>query len=265
MDEFKVHLPDVDVLFHVKHHILKADRHDILIVAGGRKPDNNWLQYVVAGGRKSDDKWVPYMGVQRKVFCADKGVEYCISNDLLPYLLFGDQDSTQKKYYDDVAARGTIVKTFPSLKDDTDLQLVLNEIPENATSIVATGIWGGRYDHLFSNVYSLLTCQDRLECPILLADEQELMILLQDTKEVKLNFLYSKKVEAISILPLSASATVSIDGVYWPLDKEVVSQTKPYAISNQLADVEACDEKNNKIQCICHQGKIGLYIKWHTV
>ncbi len=247
MATFKVPLCNVHALFHVKHTIRNTDRHDVLVVAGGRKPDEKWLRDAVQ---------------QRTVFCADKGAKYCMDNRILPHGIWGDHDSTDEEYYESAKKLGVPVQTFSSFKDDTDLQLVLAEIPAETTSLVATGIWGGRFDHLFSNVYSLQACQDRLACPTLLADEQELMVLLQDEMSVILDFVDTEQVEYVSLLPLGVTTVVSLEGVYWPLDKEVLLQTRPYAISNQLLIDDASGLHQNHLQCTCHEGKLGLYIKW---
>lgn len=122
-------------MFHVKHHA--ADT--LLVVAGGRGPKTEWLHSV------SSDK---------KIYCADRGAEYCLAAGCVPAELFGDCDSSSQAVYRQARAAGTAVHSFNPAKDDTDLQLLLHNLPEG--DILASGIWGGRFDHLYSNVYTLL-------------------------------------------------------------------------------------------------------------
>lgn len=44
---------------------------------------------------------------------------------------------------------------------------------------MATGIWGGRFDHLYANIFSLLYHQKaKKDAAIILADHEEIMVLL---------------------------------------------------------------------------------------
>jgi thiamine pyrophosphokinase len=49
----------------------------------------------------------------------------------------------------------TLVKEFPVAKDHTDLQLLLAGIAAGPVVYLCSGVWGGRFDHLYSAVHSL--------------------------------------------------------------------------------------------------------------
>ena len=132
------------------------------------------------------------------------------------------------------------------------LQLLLKSMPSG--SLLATGIWGGRFDHLFSNVYTLLGVKQQRGGVVLLADEQELMLLLEADEDVELEL--HAEVEAVSLLPLSAETCVDFSGVHWPLKNAALKQLYPYAISNVPSGKDA------RLHCSCHAGAVGLYIRW---
>ena len=170
----------------------------------------------------------------------------------MPAELFGDCDSSSQAVYRQAQAAGTAVHSFNPAKDDTDLQLLLHNLPEG--DILASGIWGGRFDHLYSNVYTLLGVKKQRGCQVMLADDKEFMLLLTAGESVELKL--QTAAEAVSLLPLSESTTVDFTGVRWPLQQATLRQLYPYAISNEVnADAE-------KICCTCHSGALGLYIRW---
>ncbi|MGM9529590.1 MAG: thiamine diphosphokinase [Phascolarctobacterium sp.] len=228
-----------DTLFHVK----QAEAVPInLLLAGGRAPSNEWLQEL---------KKLSHIAA---VYCADKGASYALMAGLSPALVVGDCDSASEQVYKQAQSLGARLDVHPPAKDDTDLQLLLSQLPHG--NLVATGIWGGRFDHLFSNVYSLLSFKEQRYCQVVLADDKEMMVLLTANEGVELSFSTPAKVHAISLLPLGAQSCVSIAGVRWPLKQAELTQYRSYAISNELV--------GQSISCSCHSGKLGLYLHWQV-
>lgn len=211
-----------------------------LALAGGREPAGSWL--------KALREAYP----DAAIYCADKGLAYCLQNSIIPSYVFGDADSAGQELFAEAKALGVEVAQYPAEKDDTDLQLLLSKLP--SSDLIISGVFGGRLDHLYSNIFSLLAMQEKQMRHIILADDKELLILLQPEDEVKLEFAASFKdlLEAISLLPLTEKAEVTLTGVHWPLKNAVLELKRPYAISNVL-------EKGAELTCSCAQGKIGLY------
>lgn len=202
---------------------------------------------VVAGGRTPDISWLQEAAVDKTVYCADKGIEICMESDLIPDEIYGDGDSAEQQLYWQASALGTKVRSFNPEKDDTDLQLLLKNIP--ASDLVCTGVWGGRFDHLYSNVFSLLAYKLQQQAQVILADEQEVMLLLNTQESVKLKF--TKQPTALSLLPLGKDTVVNLEGVHWPLSNAKIKLLQPYAISNI---------PEQKCICQCMQGIVGVYV-----
>lgn len=235
MDALKMTVPGAQLLFHVKHC-----------------PGNTNL--VIAGGRSPATAWLASLRDYASVHCADKGAQYALAAGLVPTCVFGDEDSATQGTFAQAASLGAQVARFPAYKDDTDLQLLLANLPKE--NVLATGIWGGRFDHLFSNVYSLLAHKRKQDVQVVLADERELLVLLTADEAVEISFDAPSAVEAISLLPLDATNNLSITGVEWELEKAELMQARPYAISNVLA------QGNTSCCCKVHAGAVGLYISW---
>ncbi|MBQ7883648.1 MAG: thiamine diphosphokinase [Phascolarctobacterium sp.] len=202
---------------------------------------------VVAGGRAPQIDWLKEAASDKKVYCADKGIEVCMEADIIPEELYGDGDSADAQLYWQTSALGTKVRTFPTAKDDTDLQLLLQNLP--AGDVICSGVWGGRFDHLYSNVFSLLAVKEKIKNKVILADEKEVMLLLTGDEAVKISL--KKNVKALSLLPLSDSTRVTLENVRWQLQEAELKLLHPYAISN-------IPEK--EFTCSCLAGKLGLYL-----
>ena len=132
----------------------------------------------VAGGRFPSDKYFLKLAANKKIFAIDKGIELCHKLKILPEILIGDFDSANKIFVDWAIENKIPIEKYPVEKDFTDLQLALNKFDKNFSAIV-TGIFGGRFDHLFSNIF---TCANYKN--IFLADDKEIIFYLRENQSV---------------------------------------------------------------------------------
>ena len=161
MEELNFQLPQGLMKLVSPFHVKRNAQPSLLLVAGGRQPQNEWLRYAAK---------------DKAVYCADLGAAYCLEAELVPAAVYGDGDSADSMVYEWAEKAGAALRKYPPAKDDTDLQLLLAALPEG--DLLATGIWGGRFDHLYSNVFSLLAFKEQRKCQVLLADDKEIMLLL---------------------------------------------------------------------------------------
>ena len=117
----------------------------------------NETKLVVAGGRTPEIPWLQEVAATKKLYCADKGIEVCLKANLVPASLFGDGDSGSKEAYEKAQALGTKVESFPVEKDDTDLQLLLQNL--EGSDLICTGVWGGGLTTL-QQCFSLLSYKE---------------------------------------------------------------------------------------------------------
>ncbi len=214
---------------------------EILLVAGGRKPQISWLLDAAEN---------------RIVWAIDRGVNVCMEAGLLPALILGDADSASPKLWKAARTRGSETLLLPREKDETDLQMALRTVSERfgqATTLV-TGCWGGRFDHTWSNVFSVLGAVRReLNCAVLV-DHRELLAFINNGQSLTLR--HEKEPAAVSLIALSERCRgVSISGVHWPLKETVLEKDSPYAISNR-------PEEGKPTRVALDDGEMGVYVSW---
>lgn len=206
---------------------------------------------LMAGGRGPDPEWLKKAAADFPLYAADRGSDYCLRAGLWPVFACGDRDSGHAASWEQMKQRGCRIKTFLVNKDDTDLSLLLRELPDRAC-LLASGVWGGRADHLFANMLTLLNYQKERGGLVVMADDREILVFLE--KGERAEWEADKTPKAVSLLPFSPEAKVSISGVRWPLEHAILKQQNPYAISNRMAD--------RILGASCEEGTVGLYMTY---
>ena len=208
---------------------------------------------LVAGGRAPSPAWLQTAAVNRTLYAVDRGADACRAAALIPHLFIGDGDSASQETLAWLDRSHVVCKRFPSDKDKTDTQLTLDMVAENRNPfIILTGGFGGRFDHAFSLLYSVVGTHRHS----VLADDHEFLFILHGSDAVALKPHSVPK--CVSLLPLTSECRgVSLDGVHWPLSDAVLRQNQPYAISNRLEDPAGQITVKNKT------GDLALYLCWN--
>ena len=111
----------------------------ILLAAGGI-PDHSALP------KLSNQNWDHIVAV-------DHGGDWLARVEIPAQLLIGDLDSVSPEALSFHQAHGARISRFPSNKNESDLELALRSLPDEAGSeIHACGLWGGRFDHSCMNL-----------------------------------------------------------------------------------------------------------------
>jgi len=221
--------------------------HEMLVfVAGGREPDKEWLLELAK--------------INWPIWAIDRGLSYCLKAGINPELYIGDHDSISEEEL--LRAKNAMVEiiTFPPMKDLTDLQLSLKEASKRYknAAILLTGCWGGRFDHLYSILYSTIWAYDWNIATIAMADDKEIMYLMKGESSIRLDC--KKKPKNISLLALSDHCLgVNIDNVVWPLEDYTLYQKQPFAISNFLLTTS---EPNMSVNVSVKKGWLGVYLNF---
>lgn len=189
----------------------------------------------IGGGRFPSEKFFLQLAENRKIFCVDRGIELCHNLNILPKILIGDFDSANKNSLDWAKKNKIPIERHPVEKDFTDTQLAINfaERNEENFSAVMTGIFGGRIDHLFSNIF---TCANSAK-KFFLADDREIIFYLNGGESCEIYF--EKKPLAVSLLPISEICEgVTAKNLYWELNGAKLPQNFPNAVSNRIESTE---------------------------
>lgn len=212
---------------------------------------------LVAGGRAPDPTWLAQAASPLTVWCVDSGIDSCLASKVIPERLIGDGDSATSQGWAWGKSLGIPVEVYPPEKDLTDLQLALQTVGlvHGQATVIVTGVWGGRFDHAFSNIYSLKGCEEFGVRGCCAADEGEVLLLLKGKDSVRIESLVPP--EVVSLLPLSTQCSgVSIDGVRWPLANVALHDGLPYAISNRPR------QGGEAITIAIETGWLGIYLCW---
>ncbi|MBQ6976392.1 MAG: thiamine diphosphokinase [Selenomonadaceae bacterium] len=197
---------------------------EILFVAGGRRPSENFFREMSRG---------------RKILAIDKGIEICRDLNILPQILIGDFDSAESSAVNWARENKLPIECYPADKDLTDTQLALNFIEKNYSllpipySLIITGIFGGRFDHLFSNIFTCAAAKIKA-C---LADEREIIFFVNGGENFSVKFFV--RPYALSLLPITEICEgITLKNVHWELENATLRQNFPNAVSNRVEEDE---------------------------
>lgn len=216
------------------------------------------LVLLVAGGRAPDEIWLRQVAQNCPVWAIDRGIDVCRSAKVIPERLIGDADSGSVESWQWGEALHIPVVKHPVDKDLTDLQLALQELGRRRPGVSAllTGGMGRRFDHAYSNVFTLLESDASGVRSIGLADESEAIFLVGGGQTFRTDLL--ELPVAISLLPLSAVCeNVYSEGVHWPLQGAKLTMNRPGGICNRLA------EGSSSIKVSLGCGLLGVYFCWN--
>jgi thiamine pyrophosphokinase len=213
---------------------------------------------LVAGGRPPSSSWLTAVSRTFPVWAIDRGVDACRLASVAPEILIGDADSGSMESWRWAESFRIPVVRHPVDKDLTDLQLTLQELGTRrpGASALLTGGMGRRFDHAYSNLFSLREEASRGVQAIGLADESEALFFIEGGQFLRADFIENPI--AVSLLPLSASCdNVNSQGVHWPLRAARMTMDHPCGTSNRLA----IDSRSLEISL--GSGLLGIYFCWN--
>jgi thiamine pyrophosphokinase len=191
----------------------------------------------VVGGSPVALRPVDYApGAGDRVIAADKGAEHARAWGWPIHLLVGDLDSLAPAVAAAVMEGGTPVIRVPAAKDETDLELALQQALEDRTQpVVICAALGGRTDHLLANVL-LLARSDLAGRDVVLADGPETVRLLAASGAPRGLELTGAAGDLLSLLPLGGDAVgIKTAGLLYPLHDETLFLGQARGISNVFA------------------------------
>jgi len=165
------------------------------------------------------------------LICADGGANYAALSARLPDLLIGDMDSILPENLRQCEKAGCVIERYPCEKDETDLELALSRAEEQVRIAGEQEIWlygatGKRIDHFLGNL-ALMLAYARKGYRIRLVDPEHEMWILKRREEIRASLG-----QKISLIALSEKAIVTTEGLYYPLQQEVLFQESPRGVSN---------------------------------
>lgn len=201
---------------------------------------------VVANGEWDQEWGRVELSAYEMIIAADGGAKHIMQSGFFPHALIGDLDSIDSEILELCRQKGIPIISYPSQKDETDLELACmygmevwqkakdeRAKGEGIPEITLLGGTGGRIDHLLGNLALLLKFW-RQGYRIRMKDSIHDIYLVEGKKNIQ---GYSG--QTLSIIPVSSKAKVYTEGLYYPLHGEYLYQDTPRGISNILVGSEA--------------------------
>ncbi len=187
---------------------------------------NRWVIFGAAEIRDYD-AIRPKIQTDDVIVCADGGYRHLEPLGLRADLILGDFDSAPKPETD------AELLTFPVEKDDTDMMLAVKEgLRRGCRSFLLFGGTGGRFDHTYANLQTLLYAEKH-GASAALADERSMMFLLKnDTAYIEKN--EGEKVSVFAFDPICAGVTLT--GFYYPLQNGTLYSHVPLGAGNHIIE-----------------------------
>lgn len=169
------------------------------------------------------------------VIGVDRGAYFLITLGMTPDLAIGDFDSVNRAGLKLIKNNSRVVKEFPGEKDETDLELAINEsIKMKPETLSIFGATGGRTDHSLTAIYLLKKLLDKNIDAKILDERQEIFLIDTDYSVKKTNDFYY-----FSIFSFSPESVISLTGFKYNLAKKLVKAGDSFGISNEIVNKAA--------------------------
>jgi len=181
------------------------------------------------------------------LIAVDGGLGHIESLGLSPDLIIGDLDSVDPEKIQSHRTQGVEIRSFPTDKNETDLELALQAACElNPERIWIVAALGKRVDQTLANIF-LLTHPDLAGFDIRLFDGHTEIFLIRDS-----GMLHGEVDQRVSLLPINGPAEgIHTEGLEYALSNETLYPEKTRGISNKMISPTATVQiKNGLLLCI---------------
>lgn len=181
------------------------------------------------------------------IVAADGGLTHVQALGLKPDLLVGDLDSVSPEQIVWAREMGARIRRYPTEKDETDLELALQEAAQTGCrSVTITAALGGRLDQTLSNIY-LLNLPVLADLDARIDDGDQEVMLIHSAAD-----LAGKPGDTVSLLPLSPIVRgITTSGLKYPLTDESFIFYRSRGISNEMLQEQArVDIQSGILLCI---------------
>src|SRR5258708_11382535 len=188
----------------------------VLIFANGELPDLERARALVQPGDH--------------IICADGGTYHALALGLRPDLVIGDMDSLAKDDWKKLEQSDVSIELHPRDKDETDLELALNQaLEQKPDSIVVIAALGVRLDQTIANL-TLLSDARLADLDARLDDGVEQVLFCCAESEIR-----GRIVDLVSLIQGNGPAhDIQTAGLKWPLKDETLYHAKTRGLCNQL-------------------------------
>ncbi len=182
------------------------------------------------------------------VIGVDGGVNSLYRHRMWPDMIVGDMDSIEEEVLKSCIEEEIPIYRYPSEKDETDLQLAMQEaIKMKPAEILFVGLFGDRPDHTLANI-QLLQLAVRAGIRVSCHFDSGTLYAISNNLELE-----GARGDIVSLLPLTEKVSgITLRGFKYALeDGEMVSGV-PLGISNELKETRASITIKSGILLVFH-------------
>ena len=193
---------------------------------------------IVSGGELNENFALSILREQEGEgsIAVDQGMEFLYLHQIMPSYIVGDFDSVKKEIGDYYRNETNVpIREYNPVKDASDTEIAIRlAMTLGCSELIILGATGGRIDHLWANVQSLMIpFKAGIDAKII--DSQNLIRLIGDGET------HLKKEEAFgpyfSVFPLGEEVFgFNIEGAKYPLRNHTLSPCNSLCVSNQIAE-----------------------------
>lgn len=168
----------------------------------------------------------------------DRGVEFLYKNNIIPSYIVGDFDSLPEEIVDYYRYETKVpIREYNPVKDASDTEIAVRlGMTLGCSKLVILGATGGRIDHLWANVQTLMI-PFKAGVEAIILDSQNRIRLIGGETHLKKEEAYGKY---FSVFPLGQEVhEFSITGAKYPLHEHTLTPYDSLCVSNQIAEDEA--------------------------
>lgn len=181
---------------------------------------------IVAAGKINSDEIIKNnIFYDDYIIAADAGYTTLKKLNIVPNLIVGDFDSSDTPEND----IETIV--LNPIKDCTDTEFAVDTaVKKGFNEIIILGGLGGRIDHSFANITLVGKFKNKGVNLTLITEFQKIYALKDETKSI------AKSNSYVSLFAFGSECSVTLDGMFYPLNDYILSPFSDLGISNEVTE-----------------------------
>lgn len=167
------------------------------------------------------------------VIGVDKGMEFLYRNQIMPSYIVGDFDSVSPEIADYYRNETTVpIREYNPMKDASDTEIAVRlAITLGCSSLLILGATGGRIDHLWANIQTLMI-PFRAGINAQILDTRNRIRLIGGDTVLKKSEMYGSY---FSVFPLGGEIYgFNISGAKYPLRNHTLTPYDSLCVSNQI-------------------------------
>ena len=171
------------------------------------------------------------------VIGVDRGVEFLYKHQIFPSYIVGDFDSLPEEIVDYYRYETKVpIREYNPVKDASDTEIAIRlGITLGCSELIILGATGGRLDHLWANVQTLMI-PFKAGVDAVILDAQNRIRLIGGETHLRKDEAYGKY---FSVFPLGEEVhEFSIRGAKYPLHEHTLTPYDSLCVSNQIEEDE---------------------------